>query len=239
MQTKYKIIISVFVILGILYVLQFAVSFIANEKKKESNQKSFEERFEGGDVYMDVLRASEDYFMRNKSMSIDVKAQALDELATDSKIKELSGLPYAELERRVIQHINKIAKSDKYQDKESVEKYVDADISSIVEKTDKILTDLASLKIDLQVLKDKSIGTANTKSTTDVSSDKPVAPKPKNKTEEKDDAEKDVEVESKAKKPVAAPAAPAVEKQNKPMKETFVDFDGVYGFENMRAFAAY
>lgn len=262
MQTKYKIIISIFVILGILYALQFAVSFIANEKKKESNMKSFEERFEGSDVYMDVLRASEDYFMRNKNLSIDVKAQALDELATESKIKELSGLPYSELEKRVVQHINSISKTEKYKDdtdneddntgkddtgkdntgkdntgKDNIEKYADVDIHGIVDKTDKILTDLASLKIDLQLLKNKSIGT-NEKPAKKEEPKKDSTEEPRAKQQPKtvtEDREK--EIEPPTKKPV--PATPVTEKQNKPVKENFIDFDGVYGFENMRSFAAF
>lgn len=232
METKYKIIISIFVILALLYVLQFIVSFIATEKKKDETKEQFEERFEGGDVYMDILKATEDYFSTNKDISMDVKAQALEDLSSDSKIKELEGKSSEEIKKKVKQYVDTLVKKEKYTEmkskynnadaeKEEKETFEEHDVSSVITRLDKLITEMSSVKDSLNDLKKKE----------------KELPK---KTPPPSDAVNAEDEDKVEKKQVAKPIAVSgsnVKDAN--VKETFVNFDSISGFENMRTFASF
>jgi hypothetical protein len=239
MDTKYKVIITVFIVLAMLYALQYILTYVSSEKSKDKLREHFEASNTNEqenvkiapehDVYMDILNVIDDYMAKNTDVSAEVKASIYTKLGEDDFADKVKGKSPDVLKDTVTKEIESImAKSKKTAEPTKqtapAEKFVDGKeddestkLQEMSSRLDTIVKEIQTMKVDIDAIRTKASKPA------EVAKAEPVAP---------------------SSGPSTTPASPppkaaAVVAEKKEIRETFVNYDSLQGFENVRSFAMF
>lgn len=238
MDTKYKVIITVFLVLAMLYALQYILTFVSSEKSKDKLREHFEDPDAPAtkepenvkmapehDVYMDILNVIDDYMAENTDVVGEVKASIYTKLGEDAFAERVKGKSPETLKTIVTKEIKKIieeASTKKEAPKTTAptaEKFVDAKdthdakLSEMSSRLETIIDEIKAMKTDIDTMKKSSTAPSTMGS------------------------------DAKAEKAVKPPVAMAPESKQiadkKEIRETFENFDSYSGFEKVRSFAMF